>query len=176
MAAENIAAADVTVAAEAAVAKVAAKLADARPAAANIEFREGGRRHSAPPLPGCSRVALFSASGAGYGAPYPPPPPPRHGVSFGRDGGVVPPGSTALVEAPIPLSNQGSRGTVGGVHTSAALVGPACPPAPLDALEEEETCTRRCIAKLHAAVLELLLQDFREGGELLIAPPSPCCA
>ena len=62
---------------------------------------------------------------------------------------------------------------MGGVHTSAALVGPACPPAPLDALEEEEKCTRRCIAELHAAVLVLLLQDFREGGGVANCPLLP---
>ena len=41
------------------------------------------------------------------------------------------------------------------------------------ALEEEEACTRRCIAELYAAVLELLLQDFWEGGLRLSAPPPP---
>ena len=58
---------------------------------------------------------------------------------------------------------------------------PACPSASSGrtrvVLEEEEECTRRCIGELHAAVLELMLQDFWEGG-LQCAPPPPsvCCA
>ena len=39
------------------------------------------------------------------------------------------------------------------------------------ALEEEEACTRGCIAEMYAALLELLLQDFSEGGLHLSTPP-----
>ena len=39
---------------------------------------------------------------------------------------------------------------------------------------DEEECIRRCIGELHAAVLELLTQDFRDGGLRLSHPPLPC--
>ena len=68
---------------------------------------------------------------------------------------------------------------MGGVYTPVAFVGPACPSASSGcawmALEEEEACTRRCIAELYAALLELLVQYSWEGG-LLSAPPSVCNA
>ena len=48
----------------------------------------------------------------------------------------------------------------------------ALPPHALQGrLEEEEVCTRRRIGELHAAVVELLLQGFREGGCAFLTPP-----
>ena len=38
-------------------------------------------------------------------------------------------------------------------------------------LEEGEECTCRCIAELHVAVLEMLLQHFWEGEGLQTAAP-----
>ena len=86
----------------------------------------------------------------------------------------------SLPESPplVPQCHQGNRGKVGGVYTPVTFAGPACPSASSGcawmALEEEEACTRRCIAELYAALLELLLQDFWVEG-LLSAPP-PLCA
>ena len=71
---------------------------------------------------------------------------------------------------PLPLSpsaTRGNRGKVGGINASSGCAWMA--------LEEEEACTRRCIAELYVAVLELLLQDFWEGRLRLSAPPPPLC-
>ena len=40
-----------------------------------------------------------------------------------------------------------------------------------DGLREEEGCTCGCILRLRDVVLELLREDFREGGLRLSAPP-----
>ena len=121
----------------------------------------------------CSRSLLrdllikggFSGGGA-RAAPSRPffRPLPPTGVCFCFSGG-----GAAPVCLPLPcLWPQPQLGRGGGGLPSHPIGAAAW-----DTLREEEECIRGCIMQLRDAVLELLREDFREGGLRLSALPPP---